>query len=85
MCWSNIKGLVGTHRHIVVKDVPIRQYLITASDINKSRPHVGTTGGFRYFDGNIDVKLNTWYHVAFTYDGMPLYLYVDGKLNREQK
>ena len=85
MCWSSIKGLVGTHRHIVAKDVPMRQYLITASDINKSRPHVGTTGGFRYFDGNIDVKLNTWYHVAFTYDGMPLSLYVDGKLDPEQK
>ena len=79
MCWSNIKGLMGTHRNIVAKDVPIRQYLITASDINKSRSHVGTTGGFRYFDGQTTVELDTWYHIFQTYDGSVLTLYVNGE------
>lgn len=81
-CWVNIKGNVGQHRDIISKDGESaeRQYLLTASDVNKFRAHVWTADGVaRYFDGKTTVELDTWYYVAQTYDGNTLKLYVNGK------
>ncbi len=67
---------------IFSKDDPIhgggRQYLMTVSDQDKFRVHIGTTNGFNFFDGTNSVALNTWYHTAMTYDGSYLKLYVNG-------
>ena len=61
-----------------------RQYMLTVSDAGSFRPHVGLTSGLFYYDGNTQVQLNTWYHVAMTYDGSYLRLYVNGVLDKEQ-
>jgi hypothetical protein len=81
-CWVYIKGNAGQHRDIISKDGENaeRQYLLTASDINKFRAHIWTADGVaNYFDGNTTVELETWYHVFQTYDGKVLKLYVNGK------
>jgi len=71
------------HRDIVSKDGEWsdRQYLLTVSDISRFRAHVWTVNGTNYFDGNTEVAVDTWYHVAMTYDGQWLKLFVNGILD----
>jgi len=81
-CWVYITGNAGVHRDIISKDGESveRQYLMTSSDINKFRAHIWTSDGVaHYFDGETSVELETWYHIAQTYDGSDLKLYVNGK------
>ena len=81
-CWVYVTGNAGSHRDIISKDGESaeRQYLITASDINRFRAHIWTADGVaNYFDGNTTVELETWYHIAQTYDGDTLTLYVNGE------
>jgi hypothetical protein len=81
-CWVYITGNAGVHRDIISKDGESseRQYLMTSSDINRFRAHIWTSDGVaHYFDGGTPVELETWYHIAQTYDGNDLKLYVDGK------
>jgi hypothetical protein len=81
--WVYVTGKQGQDRDIISKDGEEydRQYLLTASQNDKFRPHVGLQTGFYYFDGSTTVQLNRWYHVAMTYDGAYLKLYVDGALD----
>lgn len=81
-CWVYITGNAGQHRDIISKDGESaeRQYLMTASDVNKFRAHFWAANGTLYdFDGNTTVALKTWYHIAETYDGSVLKLYVNGE------
>lgn len=81
-CWVYITGNKSQHRDIISKDGENaeRQYLITSSDVNKFRAHIWTADGVaHYFDGNTTVELETWYHIAQTYDGSVLKLYVNGE------
>ncbi|HEV2210475.1 MAG TPA: LamG-like jellyroll fold domain-containing protein [Verrucomicrobiae bacterium] len=58
-----------------------RQYdlaLVTSGTGLAFRPHVGVPGGFIFYTGTTPVSLNHWYHVALTYDGTTLKLYVNG-------
>ena len=102
--WVKVTGKDRQLRDIFSKDGELvdRQYLLTVSDNNRFRAHIGTSSttnspsspplppcntqilgsvGFHYFDGQTDVDLNQWYHVAMTYDGSSLKLYVDGVLD----
>ena len=56
-----------------------RQYFLTIASSGKFRAHVGTSvSGMVYFDGSTSVQLGGWYHVAMTYNGTNLILYVNG-------
>jgi hypothetical protein len=60
-----------------------RQYFLTVSSGQHFRAHISTTGsGLVYFDSYATVQLNAWYHVAMTYDGVNLSLYINGVLSR---
>lgn len=43
----------------------------------------GTSRTWDVYSGNINLTLNTWYHVGFTYDGATIKIYVDGNLDAE--
>ncbi|HEV2694975.1 MAG TPA: LamG domain-containing protein [Verrucomicrobiae bacterium] len=47
------------------------------------RAHIGVPGGFLALDSVTVVQSNTWYHVAETWDGATMKLYVNGKLDGE--
>jgi len=87
-CWVNVPDFTSNDGPVIVgKDhgSGARQYLISLG-VNSSgqrifRPHIGTTTGFHYFDPATVVQLNTWYHIALTYDGAALRMYVNGKLD----
>lgn len=81
--WVYVTGNAWNHRDILSKDGEWwnRQYLLTVSDVNRFRPHVWLSSGAVLFDGNTSVALHTWYHVAMTYDGQVLRLYVNGVLD----
>jgi len=86
-CWVYITGNAGQHRDIISKDGESgeRQYLITASDVNKFRPHIWTPDNVAsYYDGKTSVELNAWYHIFQTYDGSALKLYVNGEEDDSQ-
>jgi len=56
-----------------------RQYLLTVASTGKFRIHIGTPPNNLYYtDGSTSVALNTWYHVAMTYNGSALNLFVNG-------
>jgi hypothetical protein len=68
------------------KDNPYgsRQYLVGMGKSGSSwifRAHIGLPDGLHYFDGSTTVQTQTWYHVAMTYDGSYLKLYVNGSLD----
>jgi hypothetical protein len=78
--WIMATGNQNNHRDIFSKDgeSSSRQFILTDSSLNKFRAHVGLSGGLSFIDGTNTVPLNTWTHVAMTYDGTNLILYFNG-------
>ncbi len=75
------EGSWNQHRDIVSKDGESsdRQYVLTVDITNRFRAHVWTTGaGLVTVAGGPTLLPDTWYHVAQTYDGSTLTLYVNG-------
>lgn len=78
--WVNVSGGQGTYRDIISKDGEYsnRQYLLGVTIYNKFRAHIGVGNTFYYIDSTNTISTNTWYHVAMTYDGAKMVLYVNG-------
>ena len=56
-----------------------RQYLLSASPSGTFRAHIGITNGVYYYvDSSTTPQNQTWYHVAETYNGTNLCIYVNG-------
>ncbi len=82
-CWMYQTDLQWQNLPLISKDNAFggRQYLLTVSSLGKFRAHIGTTNTFSYFDSATSVLLNTWYHVAMTYNQSNLTLYVNGAVD----
>ena len=64
------------------------QYLLSLNGDQRRcvfQPLITTTMGIVKMGGNTAIQTNTWHHVAMTYDGSLLKLYVDGKLDGVKK
>jgi hypothetical protein len=81
--WVLVAGKQGQWRDLISKDGEgfERQYGLTISFSNGFTPFVSVPGGLVFFSGITPVQLDRWYHVAMTYDGSFLRLYVDGKVD----
>ena len=80
--WAKITGGQGSWRSVITSrdEPPLKGYIIYAGQNNKWQAWVGSPskGAWETVSGP-DVVLNTWTHVAATYDGSQLKLYLDGK------
>jgi len=82
--WINLNDRGNDNNMIIRKDGECdnRQYLMTVTYTGVIRGHVGLTNGNYYWvDGNTPINPGTWYHVAMTYDGSDLRVYVNGQLD----
>ncbi len=83
--WVWAEALPANYTDILSKDpedteAP-REYILNLAKTGSQvhfRAHVTTNGILTYVDGATPVAEHTWYHVAMTYDGTALKLYVNG-------
>jgi hypothetical protein len=83
-CWMNPSGLPDEFCDIVSKDgeTSERQYLLTLDGATRQiRAHISVPSGFYYFAGSSVLQTGVWNHVAMTYDGSRLKLFVNGQLD----
>ena len=81
--WVYVTGRQGTARHIISKDNSsrTREYILGIGSENSFVADVWLTSGFVELRNTTIVQLSNWYHVAMTYDGLKLRLYVNGVLD----
>jgi hypothetical protein len=80
--WVKINSGTGTVRDLISKDgeaAGTREWLITASSSNNFRAHVwSNTDSSVFIDSLLTITNGIWYHVAQTWDGINLILYING-------
>jgi hypothetical protein len=75
---------VGPGQWCVLKDngSDRRQYgMGIVADSHRMRAHIATNSGYHSFDGSTELQAGEWIHVAQTYDGSTLRLYINGTLD----
>ncbi|MBD2144469.1 LamG domain-containing protein [Sphaerospermopsis sp. FACHB-1194] len=80
--WVKVTGGQGRFRSVITSRVTKDSagYIIYAGDNNKWQAWVGNGSDWEIVNNNdIPVVLNVWTHIASTFDGKQLKLYVDGK------
>ena len=87
-CWAKVTGGQGRWRSpVTCRDASrntCKGYKLYAGTNNKWQTWVGNGSNWQTLGGP-DVVLNTWTHVAATYDGSDLKLYVNGNLAATRK
>jgi hypothetical protein len=84
--WVYVSGYPSTDVATIMtkQDLSVVQYQLETHIVSGKltfRPTLIVPAGWADLDGNTAVQLNTWYHVAMTYDGSALKLYVNGALD----
>jgi len=89
--WINVAQYSDDSR-ILEKGVgntdPWSVYNFLLSDPGESklefRPTIGGAGGRKRVHSNADIPLNEWTHVAATYDGKEVILYINGEIDKKE-
>lgn len=76
-----MKGFKGTNPFISSLIGIEENFLLRFGDVNIDKNQIQLAGGKFPVTGTLQFETNKWYHVAITYDGAQLKLYVNGELN----
>jgi hypothetical protein len=87
--WVKFDSLDPGQWAVLKDNGTVRQFAVGLNGINspgprrKMRAHIraGGPGGYHTADGATDIPFDTWTHVAQTYDGSVLRLYINGQLD----
>jgi hypothetical protein len=86
--WVKIHSVKSTHQTIVAKywgstgQSEQRSFAFELAPYDARPKFTGVFGGQNFaFAGNVGVPVNTWWHLAVTYDGAMMKIYVNGVLD----